>query len=749
LSASSASANHTDSSLAAEAPSPPDKTVMVSAADAAPAPVGTKVRYLGDYELLEEIALGGMGIVYKARQVSLNRTVAVKMILAGQLAGEAEVRRFRTEAEAAANLQHPHIVAIHEIGQHQGQHYFSMDYVQGPNLAQWAKSRTVSPPEAARLVLTVARAVHFAHQRGTLHRDLKPHNILIDEAGQPHITDFGLAKRATQSSQLTQEGAVLGSPSYMSPEQALGRQDLVGPASDVYALGAILYELLTGRPPFGPGPFGTVLRQVVEEEPVAPSRGNRLVPVALETICLKCLEKWVERRYAMARDLAEELERFLNCEPILARPAGPVRKAWGWLVRNPWLLVGATTALMLGLVGLAYGLWEQNRYLVWTHAHPATAKGNGPAELLGLPFLILPLLASLGSLLCFIDFVDRKRYGLALGPRRLWLFAGLGTFFVLGAIAFTLAGIHDWIWVMRSQQDSNKTGMFLFAVSVCAWFGGLLLFHVAREFRIRSLGLRSANEEELFPPAPRESKPTLAMRSGINFVVLTVVVWAWLLRFLFPDGIGRQMGSFAGLSAMGVPIGLACYRLMRKSAIRHYILLITAMCLLFSLMLLKPMAGWDQDTQRRALTMMIGLGLGIVWAIGLTHELQVGKAGFSVVPEEAWFEWWFKCPSGSGLLVLFSMIAIVALAALLGGLPVQAPLVAIILLMTILPHEIACWWRSRGRERQGRGYTVVLIVISALSAAYGFPLALSSSGAGVGMLLGVGILAFLYAKSKR
>ncbi len=264
----------------------------------------TNIKYFGDYELIDEIARGGMGVVYKARQTSLNRIVAVKMILAGQLATEADIRRFHTEAEAAANLQHPNIVAIHEVGEHEDRRYFSMDYVEGQNLAALVREGPLPPSRAAELVKTIAEAIQYAHQRGILHRDLKPQNVLIDEHGRPHVTDFGLAKRQGADSDLTQTGAVMGSPSYMPPEQATGGHDQVGPQSDVYSLGAILYQLLTQKAPFLGETSLATLQKVVQEDPVPPSKHNPQTPPDLETICLKCLEKKPERRYSTARALA-------------------------------------------------------------------------------------------------------------------------------------------------------------------------------------------------------------------------------------------------------------------------------------------------------------------------------------------------------------------------------------------------------------------------------------------------------------
>jgi serine/threonine protein kinase len=322
--------------------------------DAGDGPAAQIPEAFGDYEILEEIAHGGMGVVYKARQRSLNRIVALKMVLAGRLAKQSDLNRFEAEAETVAQLQHPNIVAIHEVGEFEGQPFFSMEFVEGSNLAQMARSEPLPARRAASYLKTIAEAIHYAHSKGILHRDLKPSNILVDIVDQPRVTDFGLAKQLDAKNDLTITGEVLGSPNFMSPEQAAGNRKTVGPATDVYSLGAILYQLVTGRPPFTAESLTQTLRLVVESEPTSPRLLNAGLPPDLETICLKCLKKDPSQRYESAQALAEELNRFLRDEPIHARPTSQAEKCWRWCRRHPGMAgLGSLVVALLLLVSIS------------------------------------------------------------------------------------------------------------------------------------------------------------------------------------------------------------------------------------------------------------------------------------------------------------------------------------------------------------------------------------------------------------
>ncbi len=359
-----------------------DPLRLVMAAVTVPPPGSS----IGDYEILEEIAQGGMGVIYKARSKSLGRIVALKCLRAGTFASHLNVQRFRSEAEAVALLDHPHIVPIYEVGEHQGQPFFSMRLMEGGSLAEHLPEYSLSDPNGEsrhsrnpsqiqkkrdcllRLMVPICRAVHFAHQRGILHRDLKPGNILLDDQGQPYVTDFGLAKKVLPDEDtpaqlpLTQSGSILGTPSYMAPEQADGTKGSVTTAADVYSLGAILYELLTGKPPFRGSSAFDILRQLSDQEAAPPRNLNPFLDRDLETICLKCLSKEPSKRYSNAEELADELKRIQTGEPIKARPVSTVKRMGIWLRRNTALAtaigLAIATLLVLGIGGLLFGLQE-------------------------------------------------------------------------------------------------------------------------------------------------------------------------------------------------------------------------------------------------------------------------------------------------------------------------------------------------------------------------------------------------------
>jgi hypothetical protein len=310
-----------------------------------------------DYQILGVLGQGGMGVVHKARQVSLNRLVALKMLWPNPSAGPEELRRFLGEAEVAAALQHPNIVAVHAVDRDPARPFFTCELVEGGTLAQRIAGKPQPPRQAAQVVRALALALHFAHEKGIVHRDLKPANVLLTADGTPKIGDFGLARRLESPNGLTRTGAIMGTPSYMAPEQASGVCRQVSPAIDVYALGAVLYEMLTGRPPFQGETATDTVMQVLTSEPVPPSRLCSRVPRDLETICLKCLEKEPARRYASARALAEDCASFLRGEPILARPVGPVGRLDRWRRRNPvaaWLCAALVLAAVVGFAAVTW-----------------------------------------------------------------------------------------------------------------------------------------------------------------------------------------------------------------------------------------------------------------------------------------------------------------------------------------------------------------------------------------------------------
>ncbi len=350
-----------------------------SRGDATAAPDGKKATRaaellgeLGDYELLEEIGRGGQGVVFRARQKSLNRTVALKVISLGQWASKAHLKRFRLEAEAAARLEHPGIVPIHEVGERDGQCYFSMKFIEGGQLDEVTKREPMSIRQAVELIAKVTRTVHYAHEHGILHRDIKPGNILVDQKGEPHLTDFGLARLVETESTVTRTMEVLGTPSYMAPEQAVGDNAAISSVTDVYGLGAVLYQLLTGQPPFAGGTTYETIKLLLDTEPRQPRQLNPKIDRDLSTISLKCIEKNPQRRYSSALALAEDLERWLKHEPIQARRTGIFARGKKWVRRNP-----SRALLAASLVALAAAAG----WIVWKSEfirHPVT---NGVAVL--------------------------------------------------------------------------------------------------------------------------------------------------------------------------------------------------------------------------------------------------------------------------------------------------------------------------------------------------------------------------------
>ncbi len=354
---------------------PSDASSDSDSAAAAPIP---RLDQVAGYKILKVLGQGGMGVVYKARQRGLKRIVALKMISAVGHHAPEDLARFRSEAMAVADLQHPNIVQIYEVGEDNGQPFFSLEYVAGGSLARKIAGTPFPPRDAAQLVKTLAGGMQYAHECGIVHRDLKPANVLLTESGEPKVSDFGLVKRLEDDAGQTQSGSILGTPSYMAPEQAEGRIKDIGPCTDIYALGGILYELMTGRPPFRAASVLDTLQQVRTQEPIPPSQFQPKIPRDLETICLKCVQKDPARRYATAAALEEDLRRFLSGEAILARPVSTAEWLWRWCRRNPWV---AGLSAIVALLVLAWAATSTLLYrLALTNERTALANARAASN---------------------------------------------------------------------------------------------------------------------------------------------------------------------------------------------------------------------------------------------------------------------------------------------------------------------------------------------------------------------------------
>lgn len=454
------------------------------------------------YELLEEIGRGGMGIVYRARQLNLDREVAVKMILRGPLASGADRQRFRIEAEAAARLHHANIVPVYEVGDQQGRPYFSMKYITGRTLANLLAERPLPPREAARMLASVCRAIHHAHLRGVLHRDLKPSNILIDEQDEPHVTDFGLAKQTGAATGITHSGAVLGTPSYMAPEQAAGDRGEVGPASDVYSLGAILYHMLTGRPPFqAPSPVDTVLL-VLEQDPVPPRLLNAKADRDLEMIALRCLQKPSDLRYQTAAELAADLEAFLHDEPISARSGrflqilsrvfrethhAPVLENWGvlWMWHSLVLLIACVLTNVLHLSGYVHrwyyitlwigglGAWAGVFWALRRRVGPVTFVERQIAHVWGAAMIAIGLLLFI-EILLGMPVLKLSPVVALISGMMFFVKAGIlsGSFYIQAAALFVTA-------FAMALAPAYAHLIFGFVAAACFFFPGLKYYRRA------------------------------------------------------------------------------------------------------------------------------------------------------------------------------------------------------------------------------------------------------------------------------
>lgn len=484
-------------------------TVKLNHVPSQPLPAG---RIFGDYELLEEISRGSMGVVWKARQRGLNRIVALKAISSGVLATTEDVARFRSEAETVANLKHPNVVSIHEIGEHDGLHFFSMDFIEGRTLESLVREKPMAPRDAARLLRTIAEAVHFMHERGVLHRDIKPLNIILDPCGRPVLLDFGLAQHLDDTHRLTQTGVVMGSPCYMAPEQAERGQGCIGPQTEVHALGVTLYQMLTAMVPYSGSTAEETLANVVRWTPKPPSEHVPSIPHDLETIVLKCLEKSPLRRYATARDLAEDLDRFINGLPVLGQRARLGRRVLTWLQQHPWTVAWAALGAVNVLLAATFGFWEKTLYLASKVENAGNPGAAGPLrgwlQLSAFEFFT----AMLAMILCAV-LIRASAYGLRLVDAivRPELMTAQSRRAVPGRVlkVSVFIAVIGGVQGLRSFMDFIETGVWqqvwrweqlaLETYALAIWSVGLLGM-VWRFYRAQHMGTPMPHEMSALPP---------------------------------------------------------------------------------------------------------------------------------------------------------------------------------------------------------------------------------------------------------
>jgi hypothetical protein len=504
------------------------------------------------YHILSEVGRGGMGVVYQARQEGLDRLVALKMILAGSHAGPEHLARFRTEARAIARLRHPNIVQIYQVGEHEGKPFLALEYVEGGNLAQALAGKPWPGQRAAAFVAKLADAMHAVHAEGIVHRDLKPGNVLLDRAGEPKITDFGLAKRLeSTASGPTITGIVLGTPSYMAPEQTGGRSREIGPAADVYSLGAILYELLTGKPPFQAATPLDTMMMVVSEEPAPPRRVCPAVPADLEKICLKCLAKRADERYASAAALAEDLRRFCAGEPVTARPPGLLRRFGNWRDKHPGTAVALAIAACLWLAVFAFLALVPHNFV------------SSPVFALTLLLFIRPTWKTLAFGAALVGGLGLLQWAVYLWGGSLWgAPLGLALVGAQGLLPAALIGTVGRVvaWAMKRDVVAPTLGAYFGSLlgAFCACGGSFFVFFFSmgqeniqkiQAFNLK-LGERVKEEQTKGPTEANEKlgEEALAFYRQFDYTWPLVFTAAWvLLSALLPT----TLGAIAGVAATG------------------------------------------------------------------------------------------------------------------------------------------------------------------------------------------------------